>query len=57
MEKANNLPAFNNFFKKQCQPIPNDSKLPSTLSFETTDYLSAIDIWKEKISTIIQTSK
>lgn len=57
MEKANNLPAFNNFFKKKCQPIPNDSKLPSTLSFETTDYLSAIDIRKEKIWTIIQTSK
>ena len=57
MEKANNLPAFNNLFEKQCQPIPNDSKLPSTLSFETTPYLSTIEIRKEKISRIIQTSK
>ena len=50
-DKANN---FNDFFSKQCQPIPNNSTLPSIQSFETFDRLSTGDIDSKKILKLIQ---
>ena len=52
VEKAN---IFNDFFSRQCQPMSNDSTLPLSFSFETTNWLSNVNIRPEKISKIIQT--
>lgn len=52
MEIAN---IFNNFFSRQCQHISNHSILPLTLSFETTNYLSKVDVRSEKILKITKT--
>ena len=40
---------FNDFFSSQCQPISHHSTLPLTLSFETTNHLSTVDIKQDKI--------
>ena len=45
---------FNDFFSKQCQPIPNNSTLPSVQSFETSNRLSTVDIDSKKILKLIQ---
>ena len=50
-DKAN---IFNHFFSKQCQPIPNNSTLPSIQSFETSNRLSTVDIDSKKILKLIQ---
>ena len=50
-DKAN---IFNDFFSKQCQPIPNNSTLPSIQSFETSSRLSTVDIDSNKILKLIQ---
>ena len=50
-DKAN---IFNDFFSKQCQPIPNNSTLPSVQSFETSNRLSTVDIDSKKILKLIQ---
>ena len=42
-------------FNRQFQPMSNDSTLPLTVSFETTNHLSSFNIRKEKVSKIIQT--
>ena len=47
---------FNDFFSKQCQPIPNNSTLPSIQSFETSNRLSTVDIDLKKILKLIQGS-
>ena len=39
---------FNDFFNKQCQPMPNNSTLPSIQSFETSNRLSTVDIDRRK---------
>ena len=49
-DKAN---IFNDFFSKQCQPIPNNSTLPSIQSFETSNRLSTVDIDSKKILKLI----
>ena len=46
VEKAN---IFNDFFGRQCQPLSNDSALPLTFSFETSNWLSNFNIRPEKI--------
>ena len=46
---------FNGLFSRQCRPMSNDSTLPSTSSFKTTNQLSTVNIIPEKISKIIQT--
>ena len=45
---------FNDFFSKQCHPIPNNSILPSIQSFETSNKLSTIDTDWKKILKLIQ---
>ena len=35
---------FNDFFSKQCQPIPNNSTIPSIQSFETSNRLSTVPL-------------
>ena len=50
-DKAN---IFNDFFSKQCQPIPNNSTLPSIQSFETSNRLSTVDTDSKKILKLIQ---
>ena len=50
-DKAN---IFNDFFSKQCQPLPNNSTLPSSQSFETSNRLSTVDIDSKKILKLIQ---
>ena len=45
---------FNDFFSKQCQPIPNNSTLPSIQSFETSNRPSTVDIDSKKILKLIQ---
>ena len=50
-DKAN---IFNDFFSKQCQPIPKNSTLPSIQSFETSNRLSTVDIDSKKILKLIQ---
>ena len=50
-DKAN---VFNDFFSKQCQPIPNNSTLPSVQSFELSNSLSTVDIDSKKILKLIQ---
>ena len=49
-DKAN---IFNDFFSKQCQPIPNNSTFPSIQSFETSNRLSTVDSDSKKILTLI----
>ena len=51
VEKAN---IFNDFFSRQCQPMSNDRALPLTFSFQTTNWLSNVNIRTKKISKIIQ---
>ena len=50
-DKAN---IFNDFLRKQCQPTPNNSTLPSIQSFEIFNRLSTIDIDSKKILKLIQ---
>ena len=50
-DKAN---IFNDFFSKQCQPIPNNSTLPSFQTFEISNRLSTLDIDSKKILKLIQ---
>ena len=45
---------FIDFFSKECQPIPNNSTLPSIQSFETSNRLSTVDIDSKKILKLIQ---
>ena len=47
-----NANIFNYFFSKQCQPIPNNSTLPSIQTFETSKRLSTVDIDSKKITKI-----
>ena len=42
------------FFGKQCQPIPNNSTLPSIQTFETPNRLCTIDIDLKKVLKIMQ---
>ena len=50
-DKAN---IFNGFFSKQCQPIPNNSTLPSIQTFKTPNRLSTVDTDSKKILKLIQ---
>ena len=50
-DKAN---IFNDFFSIQCQPIPNNSTLPSIQTFETSNRLSTVDIDLMKILNLMQ---
>ena len=50
-DKAN---IFNDFFSKQCQSLPNNSTLPSTQTFETSNRLSTIDNDSKKILKLTQ---
>ena len=50
-DKAN---ISNDFFSKQCQPLPNNSTLPSIQSFETSNRQSTVDIESKKILKLIQ---
>ena len=50
-EKAN---IFNDFFGKQCQPIPNNNTRPSIQIFETSNRLNPVDIDSKKIVKLIQ---
>ena len=43
-EKAN---LFNDFFAAQCTPLPNNSILPSAISFKTQSRLSSINFEKK----------
>ena len=45
---------MNDFFSKQCQPIPNSSTFPSIKSFETSNRLSTVDIDSKKILKLMQ---
>ena len=45
---------YDDFFSKQCQPIPNNSTLPSTQTSETSNRLSTVDIDSKKILKLIQ---
>ena len=45
---------FIDFFSKECQPIPNNSTLPSIQSFETSNRLSTVVIDSKKILKLIQ---
>ena len=45
---------FNDLFSKQYQPIPNNSTLLSTQSFETSIRLSTVDIDSQKILKLIE---
>ena len=51
-EKAN---LFNKYFSSQCNPLPNDSKLPENQSYITETKLSSFDIEDEDICKIIKT--
>ena len=44
-DKAN---IFNDFFIKQCQPIPNNSTLPSIQTFETSNWLAPLILLRRK---------
>ena len=50
-DKAN---IFNNFFGKQCQPIPNNSILPSIRTSKTSNRLGTVDIDSMRIPELIQ---
>ena len=50
-DKAN---IFNNFFGKQCQPIPNNSTLPSIWTSKISNRLGTVDIDSMKIPKLIQ---
>ena len=50
-DKAN---IFNGFFSNQCQPIPNNSTLPSIQTFKTPNRLSTVDTDSKKILKLIQ---
>ena len=39
---------FNDFSSKQCQPIPNNSTLPSIQTFESSNRLSTADVDSKK---------
>ena len=50
-DKAN---TFNSFISKQCQPIPNNSTIPSNQTLETSIRLSTVDIDSKKILKFMQ---
>ena len=51
-EKAN---LFNKYFSSQCNPSPNDSKLPENQTYITETKLSFFDIEDEDMYKIIKT--
>ena len=51
-EKAN---LFNKYFSSQCNPLPNDSKLPEDQTYITKTKLSSFDIEEEGIYKMIKT--
>ena len=51
-EKAN---LFNKYFSSQCNPLPNDSKLPENQTYITETKLSSFNIEDEDIYKIIKT--
>ena len=51
-EKAN---LFNKYFSSQCNPLPDDSKLPENQTYITETKLSSFDIEDEDIYKIIKT--
>ena len=51
-EKAN---LFNKYFSSQCNPLPNDSKIPENQIYITETKLSSCDIEDEFIYKIINT--
>ena len=44
----------NDFFANQCTPLPNNSVLPSAITFKTQSRLSSINFGKEDIIKIIR---
>ena len=52
LKKAN---LFNKYFSSQCNPLPNDSKLPENQTYITETKLSSFDIEDEDIYKIIKT--
>ena len=51
-EKAN---LFNKYFSSQCNPLPNDSKLPENQTYITETKLSSFNTEHEDIYKIIKT--
>ena len=45
---------FDDFFSKQCQPIPKNSTLPSIQIVETSNILSTVDIDSKKMLKLMQ---
>ena len=45
---------FDDFFSKQCQPIPKNSTLPSIQIVETSNRLSTVDIDSKKMLKLMQ---
>ena len=48
------LNLFNEFFRKQCQPLQNNSTLPKSNTYQTENRLNDITFDNEKLLKIIQ---